>query len=187
MPKVENNNLLKGVSGLLGDNFVIRQTPLGTILANKPKKSRVTTDEQRAVRNRFSYAAYYAREQMKREAREMYRAAVTPRLSSPYKVAMSDFLSVPKIDLVDVRGYRGAVGDVITVRAWDDFRVTSVSVVIKSASGEELEHGEAVFSTGLQPEWLYTVTTANASLEGTTITATAKDIPGNETVRAITL
>ena len=37
MPKAVNNNVLNGVSGKLGNNIVIRQTKLGTIVANKPK------------------------------------------------------------------------------------------------------------------------------------------------------
>jgi hypothetical protein len=187
MPKVENNNLLHGVSGKLGNNVVYRQTARGIVMANKPKKQRSSTEEQIAVRNRFSYAAYYAREQMKREAGAMYQAAVSARLNSGYAVAISDYLSVPRIDSIDADGYRGIAGDVIKVRAWDDFKVVSLTVVIASESGEELERGEATFSTDVQPDWIYTVQTANPLRAGTTVTAIAKDLPGNATSRTLTL
>jgi hypothetical protein len=187
MPKVENNNLLHGVSGKLGNNFVIRQSAQGTVISNKPKRPEKSSEEQIFVRNRFSYASYYAREQMKREAGALYQAAITAKLNSGYAVAMSDYLKVPRIDLIDADGYHGSVGDVIKVRAWDDFKVVSVTLVIKGPSGEELERGEATFSTELQPEWLYTAKTAFAKSAGTTVTAIAKDLPGNATSRTLTL
>lgn len=187
MPKVENNNLLHGVSGKLGNNVVYRQTARGVVMANKPKKAKSSTEEQVAVRNRFTYAAYYAREQMKRDAGAMYQAAVSARLNSGYAVAMSDYLSVPRIDSIDADGYRGTAGDVIKVRAWDDFKVEGVTVVIESESGEELERGEATFSTDVKPDWLYTVRTPNPQRAGTTVTAIARDIPGNATSRTLTL
>ncbi|MEJ1241887.1 hypothetical protein WBG78_27320 [Chryseolinea sp. T2] len=190
MPKAVNNNVLNGVSGKLGNNIVIRQSKLGTVVANKPKKTtKPPSATQLAVRDKFSDAAYYAREQMKvPEALAMYQAAITPRLTSPYSVAISDFLTKPRIRGIDARQYRGAVGDVIKARASDDFRVASVWIVIKSATGSELESGEASLVAGsLQPEWVYTAKVVNASLAGTSITATAKDIPGNEVSDTVTV
>jgi hypothetical protein len=187
MPKVENNNLLHGVSGKLGNNIVIRQSARGTVMANKPKKAKSSSEDQIAVRNRFSYAAYYAREQMKRDAKALYEAAISARLNSGYAVAMSDYLTVPRIDIMDTDGYHGSVGDVIKVRAWDDFKVKSLTVVIKGPNGEELERGDAIFSTDVDPDWIYTVRTANPTLAGSSITAIAKDIPGNAATKTLML
>ncbi|MGC3944817.1 MAG: hypothetical protein QM762_09910 [Chryseolinea sp.] len=188
MPKAVNNNILKGVSGKLGDNIVIRQTQLGTIVANKPKRTKPPTEDQVKVRDKFSDAAYYAREEVKvPESLAMYQAAVSPKLRSPYSVAIADYLSAPRVRGIDSRGYRGAVGDLITVRASDDFKVMSVMVVIKSATGEELERGEATFRGGSHPDWTYATTVANASLKDSTITAIAKDLPGNEGTLTVTL
>jgi len=39
MSKINNNPLLNGVSGMLGDVVVYRQVRGGVIMANKPKKT----------------------------------------------------------------------------------------------------------------------------------------------------
>lgn len=188
MPRVVNNNLLAGVSGKLGDNIVIRQSARGIVMANKPKKSKKLSESQLAIRDRFSEAAFYAREQMKRaEAAAMYKSAVTPKLNSAYLVAMADYLSVPRVTAFNTSGYRGAIGDLIKVRASDDFRVMSVSLIIQSASGEELERGEAVFTTGVILDWNYTTKVANPSLAGTIVTVIVTDLPGNSVSKVYTL
>lgn len=188
MPKAVNNNVLNGVSGKLGNNIVIRQTKLGTIVANKPNRQKPPSENQVKVRDKFSDAAYYAREEIKvPESLDQYKAAVTARLRSPYAVAIADFLSPPRVRLIDSGAYRGTVGDVIKVRASDDFKVMSVMVIIKSDTGEELERGEATFRGGSQPDWTYAVTVANATLKDCTITAIAKDLPGNEGTLTVTL
>lgn len=188
MPKAVNNNVLNGVSGKLGNNIVIRQTKLGTIVANKPKRQKPPTADQVKVRDKFSDAAYYAREEVKvPESLAMYKAAVSARLKSPYAVAIADYLSPPRVRSIGSGAYRGTVGDVIKVRASDDFKVASVMVIIKSATGEELERGEATFRGGSQPDWTYATTVPNASLKDSTITAIAKDLPGNEGSLTVTL
>lgn len=188
MPKVSNNNLLHGVSGKLGNNIVFRQSARGTVVANKPKKSKKISAAQVAVLDRFSDASYYASEQMKRpEAEALYKSAVTVKLNSGYLVAMTDYLTAPRITAIHTAEYQGAVGDVIKVRASDDFRVMFVTVVIRSATGEQLERGEATFPGDVHPDWVYTVKTVNPLLAGSTITVIAKDLPGNAVSQMVTL
>ncbi len=58
MPKAVNNNVMNGVSGKPGNNIVIRQTNLGTVMANKPKRPKAPSVDQIKVRDRFFDAAY---------------------------------------------------------------------------------------------------------------------------------
>ena len=58
MPKAVNNNVLNGVSGKPGNNIVIRQTKLGTIVANKLKRQKPPSEDHVKVRDKFSDAAY---------------------------------------------------------------------------------------------------------------------------------
>ncbi|MEJ1242225.1 hypothetical protein WBG78_29015 [Chryseolinea sp. T2] len=190
MPRVVNNNILAGVSGKLGNNIVIRQSARGIVMANKPKKrSTAVTESQLVVRDRFQEASFYAREQTSRpESLAIYKTGVTLKLNSAYLVAVSDYLKKPRITAFNASAYSGAVGDLIKVRASDDFRVVSVTLVITAASGEVLERGEAVFtSLGGLMDWIYTTKVANPSVAGTTIAVIATDLPGNETSKTYTL
>ena len=188
MPKVVNNNILNGVSGKLGNNIVIRQSRRGIVMANKPKATLVVTPKQLAIRDKFSAASFYARESSKRaEVSDLYKEGITPKHNSVYSVAMSDYLSRPRVVLISTKNYKGAVGNQIQVTATDDFRIMSVSLEIKTASGEIVEQGEATPPTGLHSFWTYTATTANPSLAGSTITVTVTDMPGNEAVETVTV
>jgi hypothetical protein len=73
------------------------------------------------------------------------------------------------------------VGDTIIVRATDDFKVTSVFVTITDGTGNIIEQGQALLQPDTLDEWRYAATTANASLAGSKVTASAHDKPGNVT------
>ncbi|MEO5980003.1 MAG: hypothetical protein ABIS36_23250 [Chryseolinea sp.] len=188
MSKIENNPLFKGVSGKLGDVIVIRQSQRGIVMANKPRKAKTVTESQLARRSTFQDASHYALRQLaKPEARALYESRVNIYKNSAYLVAISDYLSLPKVQLIDTESYTGAVGQSINVKATDDFQVTTVSVVIKSASGVELERGQATLSIDLRDQWVYTTTAVNATLVGSTVTASATDLAGNTTSKVSTL
>jgi hypothetical protein len=90
---------------------------------------------------------------------------------------VADFLKPPVVDAIDVSGYHGAIGDVIAVRAMDDFEVASVTVVLRDAANAIVEQGAATHSGGL---WHYPATVALAAGAAITIEAIAKDRPLNE-------
>jgi len=68
--------------------------------------------------------------------------------------------NAPAVDEVDLSAYAGAVGDVIAVRASDDFRVTGVRVAVVDAGGAALESGDAVETLPDSGRWVYTATAA---------------------------
>lgn len=91
---------------------------------------------------------------------------------------MADFLHAPDIDVIDLLGYSGAVGDSIRVRVIDDFKVVQVQVIIYNADGSVVEQGDALQqANGL--DWLYTATAANPTTSGDRIVIRASDKPGN--------
>ncbi|MGC3947742.1 MAG: hypothetical protein QM762_25100 [Chryseolinea sp.] len=188
MPKVGNNPILKKVSGMLGDTIVFRQGPDGTVMSNAPKKSGILTDAQITLRSRFMSAVNYGRRSMQKpDVLAMYEAGVDRKRKSAYTVAVSDYLSVPRIHQIDAKRYLGAVGQEVHVHASDDFRVQTVEVAIQNAAGAVVEQGEANLSEELHQVWIYIAKTENISLAGTIITVTARDIPGNVATQALKL
>ena len=84
----------------------------------------------------------------------------------------ADLLNAPKIEQIDLSGYHGQVGDVIKVRAYDDFKVVSVSVHIYNSDGVVVEEGNAT-EQGI--DWVYTATAQNTDLSGDKIIVKATD------------
>lgn len=188
MSKIDNNPILKGVSGLLGETVQFRTIHGRMQLANKPKRRKSQTDKQLKVQSRFALAADYANQQLKTaEALEMYSAGITSKLTSAYLVAVSDYLNAPKVESIDTLYYNGSVGAPISVIASDDFMVKAVKVVITGANGKELEQGDATPDPEVANRWLYKATVANPTVKGTTIRFDVTDRPGNRTSASRTL
>lgn len=177
MAKVELNPSLMHISGRIG-NLVYRKNGNGTMLAPLPTPSTTPpTAAQVSVREQFAAAAAYATAVLADPVLgARYAAAGDARGLRPRAMAVSDFFSPPVVKAVDLTAYHGAIGDVIAVRAIDDFEVTGVTVAIRDAANVVLEQGAAVLAEGL---WRYAATTAVAVGQTVTIEAVAKDRPGH--------
>ena len=189
MPIITNNPAVDGASGMLGKNFVYRQWNGRTIMANKPKKRGKLSEKQLAQVTRFQYAAEYARERTKSpEYKHLYQRGVDPKkdMFSAYAVALRDFLNPPKVSDVDAKDYTGEAGQIIRVRATDDFMVKSVTVTITSAENKVIETGEAI-ARGKKGLWRMTTTVRNANVRGTVIMVVAKDLAGNEAKKVVAI
>src|SRR5688572_18839379 len=98
MTKIKNNPLLKGLSGMLGDVVVYRESKGQMIMSNRPKKPEVPTSHQIKTKSRFMMAVQYAKGQMQDpDAKAEYQMAVTNKVISAYGVAMADYLKGPEI------------------------------------------------------------------------------------------
>jgi hypothetical protein len=185
-----NNSVITGkLSGMLGKELVFRDWENKTVVAKAPKAKVGEPDAGQLQRQeKFLLASRYAKavkDGTDQGIKDAYTAALRPR-QNLYSRAMEDFLNSPVVNSVSTNAYTGGVGSTITVRAVDDFRVTSVQVEIYAASGTLLEKGNAVQQTnGL--DWTYAVTQANAVLTGSKINAIATDVPGNTGTLAVTL
>ena len=175
MAKVRNNIFVRGLSGSVGDQFVMKQDRNGrTIISNSPtfKENREFTEAQLGQQEKFREAVEYAKEA---QTQQIYINKSAEAARTPYNVAMADFFHAPEILELDVAAWNGAVGQVIRIKVMDDVKVTQVNVVITDGTGAVLEQGAAVQSDNRW--WNYT-TTATAQ-DGARVIVTARDLPGN--------
>ena len=178
-----NNSIITGkLNGSIGKQLVFRDWQGKTIVAKSPKSRRGgPSAAQVETQVKFLVASRYAKAILENPDQSLaaaYAAMLKPR-QTVYSRAMQDFMSAPKVVLMDTLDYHGVVGNKIVARAFDDFRVTGVRVEVYAASGTLLEAGNAVQGTnGI--DWTYTATQANNLLAGSKIKAIATDVPGNQ-------
>lgn len=186
MAKVKTNNpFFNGVSGMIGNNFVIRQMKDRIIIANKPCKRKRTSEKQLQQNTRFRYANEYAKRAMAVPAlKALYAKGIGGTKRTAHQVAVGDFLKAPVVHEIEVKDYTGVPGELIRVRATDDFRVASVSITITAADGRVIEKGVAT-PRGKRGLWRMSTSVRNPDARGTVIEVVAKDYAGNETVRVV--
>ena len=175
MAKVRNNILVRGLSGAVGEQFVIRKDKAGrTIVSNKPEfdENRQFSEAQLAQQEAFREASAYAQTA---KDQEVYVAKAEGTPLHPRNVAMADWLHEPQIKDIDLSGWSGLAGQVIRIQAVDDVQVRQVTVVITDEAGAVLEQGSAVRAEGLW--WNYTTTQAASGTPK--VIASAQDLPGH--------
>jgi len=177
MAKVQNNMFVRGLSGSLGDQFVVRKGKAGsTIISAKASydSSREFNASQVAHQNAFREAIAYAKS-AKTEEIYIYKAEGTAK--NAYNVAVQDWFSQPEILEFDISSWNGQIGQPIRVKVQEEIFVAQVSVMIKDGVGAILEQGQATREDGLW--WMYTTTTVISDPLTNSIVATAQDLPGN--------
>ena len=178
MAEVFNNIFVRGLTGAVGDQFVIRKTRSGkTIIANKPRfdKDREFSPAQKAHQKAFREAARYAKAA---QTQPFYIERANAANSTAYNMAVADWFGKPEILALDASGWSGEIGQSIRIEAQDDTKVTHVTVVIHD-NGTVLEQGEAVQSGTGGSLWSYVTTTQVTPAQGILLDANAYDLPGN--------
>lgn len=145
------------------------------------------TEAQQEANKRFVMASLFAQGAIKDPTIKALYEKAAKGGQTAYNLAVKDAMSPPVIAMVHIRGYKGAVGDIITIKVRDVLTPKLVTVVIFSQTGSVLEQGDAVIKANDSRFWVYTVTTANAALSGTRVVVTAIDLPGNTTEQTITI
>ena len=143
MAIIQSNALVKGLSGSIG-SLVFRQVRGKTILAGKGNVSRKQSEKQRENRSKFQCASRFAKAAMLDEDKKAYywRKAKKMKLPNAYTAAISDYMRKAEIKVVDTRGYKGRVNDVIRVSVFKkDFEVSKVEVRLKYSDGALIESG----------------------------------------------
>ena len=184
MAKVALNPIFEKVQGRVGD-LVLKQVSGEMVMARLPDLSNVEPSlAQLETRQRFQAAALYGKTALaETTVREAYVRAANERHKPLFSVPVADFLNAPVVDEVNLSGYTGQAGETISVRAYDDFEVTNVTVSIREAGGQEVESGAAVQNPPDSGRWVYTTHQAVADASGVTVTATASDRPGNTGIK----
>ena len=140
MAIINGNPAVNGASGTVG-KLVYKRWRGKIVLANKPGRRKKTTEKQRDNQDDFRSAVLWAKGVCKiPETKAMYAKGINDKKHSANAVALSDALNPPEIREIDILAYTGAPGELIRVRAFDDFKVKSVSITIPSADGNIIEN-----------------------------------------------
>jgi hypothetical protein len=93
MPKIKNNPIMKGASGMLGGAVVYRQYRGKTVMSNRPKKLPVMTPHQQLIKSRFLEAVQFAKKVMgDPELKAHYQPGTDSEFTSAYIAALADYL-----------------------------------------------------------------------------------------------
>ena len=146
MALVVANELVKGISGIIGDDLCFRQIGGRTFIVKRPRRRPTCTKNQSKQRSRFNQAVYYARTILKDPAkREEYAVqAREANLRSAYLAAMQDAMCNPEITDIYTESYHGNAGDPLVIAAAEPFKITEATVAINTADGSVIEMGQAV-------------------------------------------
>jgi hypothetical protein len=182
MAKVKLAPAVEAIRGHVGD-MLFRHQYDREYVGKMPDFSGVLpTENQTAQREKFRLATVYGKACMANPTtKAQYAAAGDARMIPAFAVAVADFLNAPVVDEIDLSAYTGKIGDTISVRASDDYKVASVGIAIRDQGGSLLESGAAVLGT--DGSWDYTTTSALAEGQAVSIEVTATDAPGHKTTR----
>jgi hypothetical protein len=184
MATVRHNLVLEGLSGLLGDQLVLKRDRAGrTIVSRKPNfDNRVFSEDQKKHQSRFQEAAAYAKAAAKIEP--IYKELTIGTAKSAYNVAVGDWFNPPEVGEVDVRGYTGQVGETIRAKVIDDVQVTQVKLVISTGDDVVIEQGEMNLAQGL---WYSYTTTIKCPAGLAKVAVIGLDLPGHEGAAEVAL
>lgn len=178
MAKSNNNVIVHGLSGKVGDLVVFRQRFGKTLVGKIPLNSGKVTESQQAVREKFLGAVAWAKTAIADpDLKALYNLRANGGVTA-FNLALGDFFKAPEITEIITGSYTGTPGDKIEVKATDDTKVVEVTIIIETAGGSLVEQGLATLQ-GDTGNWLYTATQGNPSIAGTKIAVFAKDLPGN--------
>ena len=183
MAKVKLNPVLENIRGKIGD-LVFKRYRDEVVITRAPESGdRTPTPAQAAQQERFKLAVLYGNMVIADpEKRAIYASAAGRKGVPVFALTVGDFLNAPAVDEIDLSSYTGKAGEMIRIRASDDFVVTGVEVTITDSNGVVLEQGTASLVPG-SLEWTYQTTTEIAPQQQVSIEVTATDRPGHKTTR----
>ena len=179
MPKIRKQNKAD-ISALLSNDVALRKYRNQDVASTVkiPRKSKST--KRKAANERFKEANDWAKNILRLPGmKALYAKGISDKLSNAHTVAVSDYMQAPKIHYINLKKHAGAIGDQISIKATDNFQVTTVEVKITNAKGILLEKGQATRYGRKPAMWAYLLTVANPDLPGTVIKVIARDRPGN--------
>ena len=189
MAQSKENIVTHGLSGLVGKMLVFRKLGDKTIVASRPKvnKNRVPTADQLAIQEKFKLASVYASGAIKDPILKAAYQLTSTGNQSAFNRAFKDSQMAPEfVGDPNISAYSCAIGQKITAKVVDDFRVETVKVTILSATDTLIEEGQATIGTD-QATWTYTIKARNPDLLGSKIRFSAYDLPNNETILELVL
>ncbi len=183
-----DNELTARYHGRFG-NAVLRWCRGKSILSKLPDCSIVVKAKaQKANMKRFAAATIYGKKVLNDpKLREKY-AKKKKMYQSIWNAAISDFMSRPKVDAIDVKGYKGLPGNEISISARNRYKFEAVIVTILNILGLVIESGPAVARPSSDSmEWDYVVKEINPSYRGSKVVVRVVDLPGNVVQESIVI
>ena len=177
-------------SGRVGD-IVLRNYGGKSVMSKRPDCSKVVkSPAQLENQKSFAKASKYSKSVRNdpQRSEDYSETKKKTKYHDVFHAAMSDCLTKPKVQKVDLNNYRGQQGNVIRISAWDKFRVQTVSVMILNKMGQLIEKGPAAarpFSGNR--EWDYVATVENVDYQGGSVEIRVTDRPGNVVREVITI
>ena len=155
MTKVRFHGPIAGFSGAMGEMvFADREAKNKTIAYMK--KHYPPTQAQLDHQARFKEAALRAKAALADPVKfEFYAAIAREKDVTAQVVALTDFLVAPSFKPLDLSGYKGQVGDTITIQAVDDIGLANVDVSIVAQDGTPIEQGSAIENGVRTGFWSY--------------------------------
>jgi len=181
-----DNELTARYHGRFG-NAVLRWRGGKSILSKMPDCSRVVkTKAQKANMKRFAAATIYGKKVLSDpRLREKYRKK-KKMYQSIWNAAISDFMLKPKVDAIDVKGYKGLPGNEIRISARNRYKFEAVIVTILNILGLVIESGPAVARLSSDSmEWDYVVKKINPFCRGSKVVVRVVDLVGNVVQEAV--
>jgi hypothetical protein len=175
-----DNAITKNYHGMMG-GIVFRCRGDKSIMSKRPDCSKVVkTKAQKDNMKRFAAATVYGKKVLNDPIlREKYEKK-RKMYQSIWNAAISDFMSKPKVEAIDVKDYKGLPGNEIRISALERFKFVAVIVTILNIPGKVIESGRAVarpLSDGM--EWDYVVKEINPSYKGSRVVVRVVDLVGN--------
>jgi hypothetical protein len=178
MPKVKFNKLVESISGRVGD-LIFYQVDGQNLSRTVPQ---ITPEErsqkQEANSGRFLAAQHYAAKALAEPALKAAYKALCRGHQNPRNLAIRDAMRPPVVESINLERHAGKPGQVVRVKATDDFRVVEVKVTIRGPHGELIEEGQTELSSD-GADWCYTAKVEVPSGQTVSVTAAAKYNPGN--------
>jgi hypothetical protein len=177
MPKVKFNKLVESLSGRIG-NLIYYEADGQCLLRTMPEITAERTEKQKANSGRFLAAQQYAATALADPTlKAAYKAACRGH-QNPRNLAIRDAMRPPVVESVNLDSFTGKPGELVSVKATDDFRVVEVKVSVRSSGGELIEEGMAEPGSA-EGEWSYRTKAEVAGGQSVSVMAVAKDNPGN--------
>lgn len=186
MATYNNNLLLHGAKGKLGDYYIMNRGGKQIMVRRPNRDGHVAKGAQKFTQDRFRQAQQFASEICLDPGRKAFYTPFRKGGNTEYNLALGDYLKPPEFLGVDVSAYRGKTGNELLVRAMDNIRITRMLVRIEQGNGSVLEEGEAI-ETGRMDEWAYTVRFDHDLQAGDLVVFTAFDNAGNKAVETALL
>jgi hypothetical protein len=182
MGLVKPNSFLAHVRGRIGDLGIVKHYGDKIVFTKLPTFTKPRAKGQKLNSNHFAKASDYAKHIQRNPEKLKTYEAWAKRLNRTIRsVAMSDFLTLPRLQHIGLRNFNGEPGRRISITALKRFKVTGVFVVIRDINGKVIENGEAVTNDKTRAHWTYPGKKSLAGLGIVIVEATATDRFGRTT------